>query len=784
MQTVLSPQIQKDKTQIRATDFNQVLDQYADKIKTLSLDCFDTLLWRKTATPKDIFYLMQQRPLFQALNVTAYQRIKAAARAYRAKFIANGTHEIKLSDIYHNFTSLSKEQQTQLLEEELLTEMDSSFAFAPVVELIRQAHSRGIKVIIVSDTYFDQHQLRRLLSHSLPNDVMSAIDLIFCSCEYNKSKKEGLFESVLLKLSDPADSILHIGDHPQADYDAPQEIGAHALHFLQFDPKTVELLRLQHSFAPIATLANPTVQYSRPARYNPFRSVLSFANLSDAKPETSIGYATFGPLLYAFAQFLSEEIDEMQQAGKKPKVFFLLRDAYLLEKSCEAYAGKSLGKLVRIRKFVTVAASFRTRSDVDNYISGIEPEHFNFAVIAEQLLLPQSIAAEIIRLSIASNQPLNMFNELIHNEDVLKLIFEQSAAYRQRLIKYIKKEMQLEKGDTVVLVDTGYIGVTQHFLTLCLKDEIDVEIVGRYFISSHEPDRPLCKALITSSLCDHGLFEQSGTFKEGCVLDYDNDGNPIFDKIKLTDQQYDKVNAIQAECLRFIHDAKNFFAKSNLSFPTAVLQETAIAALRRHIYLPTRAEVIYFHTFQHDKDMGPTGQKTMYNLNDGYSALRKNNTSAQIHPYEARAASLELTLSTMISRIFNPEFLPEDINLRQETIKIHLIRDNQSTEILMNAIPTHEGYFTLSIPAMSDTQVGIVFGQHYQWLQIDDIRLNNMFHQIENFGQNFIYHEMTQKAPALFECLFQTSLLLIKPLAGCDGSQSYDVIFRPIVRRN
>ena len=190
------------KSQVQAAGVSSILNSTGDKIKVLSLDCFDTLLWRRTATPRDIFYAMQKRPLFQSSGVTAYQRIKAAAKAYRHKFITEGTRQITLNDIYRNFTALSLDQQLALAQDELQTEIENCYAYSPFVELIRAAKLRGMKVVIVSDTYLTEAQLRLLLQHHLPSDVMSAIDTIIVSCEYHISKSEGLFQHVINKVSE------------------------------------------------------------------------------------------------------------------------------------------------------------------------------------------------------------------------------------------------------------------------------------------------------------------------------------------------------------------------------------------------------------------------------------------------------------------------------------------------------------------------------------------------------------------------------------------------------
>ncbi|MDR3477074.1 MAG: hypothetical protein P4M14_03495 [Gammaproteobacteria bacterium] len=782
--TLPSTEITQRKIQISARDIPHILNEYADKIKILSLDCFDTLLWRKTAAPKDIFTLLAERPLAKKLGVTAHQRISAAARAYRTKFVTKGSRQIHLKDIYRGFTSFTVAEQDALAEEEIQTEIEMCFAFRPFVELIRQAHQLGLKVIIVSDIYFSEIELRHLLSHHLPDDVMTMIDEIVCSFDFNTSKSEGLFPLVLKKLNTPASSVLHIGDHGNADFQIPRQLGLHALHFLQFDPKVVDFLRLQQTASALAVLAKTTHDALALPRFSPFRPIFSVAELQPFTPETLIGYMSFGPILYAYARFLMDEVDTLSRQGKRVKVFFLLRDAYLLSRACEAYAGKPIGKLVRIRKFGAVAASFKTIADIDYYISGIKPEYYHFNVITEQLLLPTELASQIIALANNSSDPQMTFLQLIHQANVLDVIFENSAAYRERLKRYLLKEMELEEGDTVVLADTGFIGVTQDYLTRTFQDELKIEIIGRYVLASHEPDRPACKSLITTTWCDHSLFEQSCTFKEGAVLDYQENGDPLFDKIKLSHEQYKKVDAIQSECIRFIREAKTFFTESNLTHDATMLQAVAHAALMRHVYLPLEEELNYFKDFQHDKDMGFDLKKTVYNVNNAQEIIKKSHSPFRLNPYEARAASLDLTLSAMLQRTFQLDLAPHEMSVRVSPIKIIIANNQEMTQQTQNARHMHDEYFSLVLPYANGLSMGLVFGEHYEWVQIEKIKLLNQISVVaDDMKDHLIFNEITNHG-SLLQCQSRSSLVMIKPLSLQQAiPHYYHIIFRPLVLR-
>lgn len=764
---------------IRSADLPGLLDDYKKSVTTLSLDCFDTLVWRNTATPKDVFHEMQNSDLCNRLGVTAYQRIHAADRAYRLANIQEGHYQVSLQKIYQHFTTLSQNEQHQLIEEELKTELALCYAYPPMVDVIRQAHSLGMKIIIVSDTYLTEAELKRLLQHTLPSDVASYIDAIFCSSVYKKSKSEGLFDIIKRQLNIPPSSILHIGDHEVADFKAPLQAGLQALHFIQNDDKISDFLHLQYNVASLTPLSYS--QSNNLCRYSPYRGILASHPVHIEQPETSVGYLTFGPILFAFAKFISHEIEALKAIGKKPKVFFLLRDAFLLSKACEVYTGFPIGKLIRLRKFVTVAASFKSLDDIDHYLSSIKPHHFNMAVIGEQLLLPWEITQKIIQYARQSHQIERRFYEIIRNPEITNIVLQKSAEYRKRLKRYIEKEMDVKSDETIVLVDTGYIGVTQEFFTRTFKDEMNIDIVGRYFMGSKEPDRPTCESLFKSTWCEHGLFEQSCTTKEGAVLDYDEQGNPIFDNIRLSDEQYQKVEALQLNALKFIQDAKQFFINVGKTPTLEILREYAAAALKRHIFFPTQEEIVYFSSFQHDKDMGADLKKTMFNIKNTELAYRQA-TVSHLHPYEVRTIGLPATLNLLIEKSFDLNFKSEKITFIEKDIQIILINQGQSSVVTVKAVARADGYFLLNTPMIKQEQVCVAFGKNYQWVQVDFVNVtSHSLPQAVNINSQLMVDQMSNKGGNLFECGDQGKLILL-PVPG-GNEHYYSILFRPVVER-
>ncbi|ANN60752.1 hypothetical protein EFV37_31920 [Mesorhizobium loti] len=772
--------------QITAKDIPKALDEFGDSLKVLSLDCFDTLLWRKTATPTDVFAVLADTPIARKLGVTPHQRISAAARARRAKHLENASREIDIRDIYRSFTSLSNDERELLAEAELRTEMSVCFAFSPYVELIRLAHTRGIKTIVVSDTYFREDELRRLLARHLPADVMQSISKVYCSIDYGTSKSDALFRVVIKESGVHASQLLHIGDNYVADAQVPRKLGVRALHFVPFGREVADFLRLQHAASSLIVFEQAAPDVLILPRYSPFRPVFSVANLHQYTPATLIGYMSFGPALYAYARFLMDEVEALQKQGKRVKVFFLMRDAYLLSAACEAYARKPVGKLVRIRKFHAIAASFKTRADIDYYISGIEPECDTLPAIAKQLLLPPELTELLIQVAHQSDDPQAAFHQLLNDEDVLDLILKNSFSLRTRLMRYISKELELEDGDTILFADIGFNGRTQDYLSRTIMGNFDIDLLGRYVFASDEPYKAAnSKALITSTWDNTTVFEQCCTHREGAVVDYEFDGEPIIADIILSEKQYEKVANVQAECLRFIDDARTLFTKSGMTHEYSILQRAAHAALFRNAYMPVEAELEFFKDFQHDKFMGPDRKKTIYHLESAWQNMRRLPSPYRLGAYETRGLGLDFTFSGLVQRRFQLDLGPDDMNVRFSPLKVSMVSVNESKLFLLQAHHLHDGYFSIMLPYGSGTSVKMLFGEHYEWLQIADIQLfNNARSVCSNMFSSLDLEEINREGE-IYQCLSQASAATIHPieLQKIKAPHYYQVIFRPLVSR-
>jgi FMN phosphatase YigB (HAD superfamily) len=789
----------------RAAELGALLDEHAPRIKVLSLDCFDTLLWRRTATPVDVFYDLQHAPAFADRGLNARLRMRAEGQARAHKKLRHGRSEVGQHDIYRAaYPELDEAGLEALSEAELAAEIDACHAFPATLELIRSAKARGLTVIIVSDTYLSEARLRRLLGACLPSDVYAAIDHVFCSCEHGRSKADGLFEDVLARLRMRPESVLHVGDNPVADHTAPTRLGMRAVHLVHHDAPAAELLRLQ---ATALALLDPKVRHEA-ALPSPFHGLLAAEPPAD-DVESLLGYATLGAILYPFGRFIVDEIEALRRAGKRPKALFLMRDAYLPQRVCEAIVGGEAGHAVSISRFAAYASSFRSADDIERYLAAFAPSK-RFPEICRQLLLPESQAKSIVAAASKKNDALGEFVRRIRRHDVTATIIERSRRYRERLYRYLESTVGLEAGDTLVFVDLGYEGTAQRLLEPVLRDERQVEVVGRYLLVVGTPGWERSrKGLIDPSWCDErsilslvtyiALLETLCCADSESVIDYADDGTPRCAPSLIDRDQSERVKPLQEACVAFARAAQGYFAAAGKRPPQRHLAQAAFGQLGRLLYLPTEREVGYLERFRLDMNLATDDTFRLFDGHEGLSGLRRRGLffmdksiedRRMNYPFELRYAGLELTLTLLAQERYRFSLVQSDFSLRREELPVLVARGAESSLSQRAANVTHDGYFSLTVPlGEGDMNVAVLFGRRYAFVQLESVELiptGSLLRDDESRHRQDIASEvmgegMIERAPGLFECSAD-AFLLVPARAPSTRKRRYAcrIVFRPI----
>jgi FMN phosphatase YigB (HAD superfamily) len=781
---------------VRAYDFANILDRAPQGIRILSLDCFDTLLWRNCNLPVDVF---ADLPL-PGSGMEA--RMWGESRARHVIPLLEDRTEVSIEEIYtHLMPAASDEARAALVAAELDAEARHCYGFAPTVALMRAAKARGLDIIIVSDTYLSQVQLRTLIARAAGEDVAAMIDHIFCSSAYGMPKVAGLFVPVLAELGVSPGTILHCGDNRDADVVAPSRLGVHCCHLEQFDAESEQRLRLE---ASAASIVDPQTRVTIPA-YQPHRAAVALRH--DDEPSTKLGHDVLGPIFHSFAGWLHDEAAAQQaRTGKPTKLLFLLRDGYLPAQAYLARYPDAAGQvaMVEISRLTAAQAGMIDRASIENHVLP-ELAKGSSEVFARHLHFNDQEAARLGR----ANKP--SFARHIVSPEIVKRIVGSSQASADRLIAHLRSH-GVEDGDSVMLVDLGYNGSVQNLLEPMLRARMGLTITGRYLLLRETSARGFDKA----GFADHrnydlkllhalsesiAIVEQLCTVAQGSVLDYRADGSAIRESEGLKATQSILRDTIQAACLDYVHNAGKGVDRPAASDTPDARRRMAVAALARLLFLPVESEVAALSDFNHDVNYGTDETIKFVDVEAAATGLRRRglfyikNALRTYLPGELRQHGLPVNLSIFASRRFGLDLRKTDFDVGAIKLPVMLMSatgDHLTIEV--DALPTIEGYYQALVPVgAARFTAGVQFGRIAEWVQVEEVS----FHLVEEFmdpkpvedsipGQS-IAEGLEDVGGGLMRCTGgDAAFLLVPPPAGTPAGEALllSVVFRPVVLKS
>lgn len=727
---------------IDVAGLHTVLDRYGAGCKVLSLDCFDTLVWRRVATPTDAFFLLAQGESFRSRGLTAASRTAAETAARRTRKATEDRTEVTLSQIYgHLIPGASQGDIEALVTEELALEKRICFAFRPVLDLIARARARGMKVIVVSDTYFNETQLGELIASTIgAPDASSLFDALYCSSRYGRAKHDGLFDDVIGALAIPADQVLHIGDNPAADLQGANDRGVRGVHFTAFTKPIQEASRM----AVVAgSMLMPSVRTSSPAHELCHALWAQHAIQLDA-PER-VGHTALGPIMLGFARWLADRALAMKDAGENPRLVFLLRDGWLPHRAYERLiaADPRLADIphseAEISRFAGYASSFTGTEAVDRYLAFMGRQK-GYAQMARQLGLTGKRAAVLVREAERRADGLKVFHKRIKEPKTLAEITAVSRAYRKRLMNYLRTATGIRAGETLVLVDLGYSGTVQTLIQSSVEESLGVRVQGAYLLlrdthetlrdkhgwmDRHSTDPRAIEALIKPI----SVLEQLCTCELDSVVDYSEDGRPVRRAGILSKPQAELRARIQQAALDFIDAALGPDHRAFWDDPDAA-RYAGISQLGRLLYLPGETETSTFGQFRHDVNLGTDDEWEFFNTDEAALGLRRrglayvNSTTRPTLSMELQPNGITLPMTYFAQSRFRFALQAGDFNGQSETMPVMLSRNNNLAVRDVNVQRTHDGYL-LALVNVDDlkTDVGLLFGRRWSLLQLESVSL-------------------------------------------------------------
>lgn len=592
-------------------------------IEAVSFDVFDTVLLRRCTAPDGVFErTLAHAPLsdgHRKLADSFVQHRTIAEYRARAKALKAGATEVTIGDIYRHFPAhvfgIDPSGRAGLADAEFAAELDLCFVNPEIATLAAEARTRGLKVGFVSDTYWDGPRLERLLRSRHPD---LPIDFLYASCDHGFGKSFGLFKIVLESERLEAGRLLHIGDNLTADLHVPASLGINTVHYPQHPNWLAGAVRREETFVRSARLRRPEFSQRLDGGLRALRRMAT-SRLDGTGPALAAGAGVLGPVFMAFQRFVAAQVNALATPGRRVKVAFLARDAFLPMRIWNASAAGEAFYVEINRRVALVGGSERPEPLQDL---------FSMMRILDRPAVEGFLKAEIPAVTeFFAGQDDGMTTGGAFARELPRLLDDErmsevSRAMRRGLLDYLRHAIDgFDDCTDLILVDLGYSGTIQRALRNIFDIEsVDKRIHGVYLatvddnfaqlpagdsVSGFIDDTimtPFSKRMVLRNIA---VIEQCCSAPVGSILDYM--GGAVRREADVRPRpMIERAFDVQEACVAFA-DAYRTAAREAGIDPLDGGEASRIwaaAMLSRFLMLPTREERQFFGPLLQDVNLG------------------------------------------------------------------------------------------------------------------------------------------------------------------------------------
>ena len=431
------------------------------QVKYVSVDIFDTLIFRTVKRSLDVFsvmYSIAKDKLPDYIDAEEWRQIRVKAEKLALEYTAAlGKTEITLNDIYHHMPHIIKEPQ-ELQKYELEAEKEICVLNIGLYEELLRMKELGYGLILISDMYFSYDDICSLLKHI--GVELSIFEHIYISSEYEKSKKTGeLYEYILNELQLAPDELLHCGDNLQGDILQAKQRG-----ILTYYYPIISEARYKYPFLDIEDL-----------RYSDVGSEIFFlrnlvANENPYQDESKVWYEIGGMILGPlFACATEWVLDQAEENGIR-RIYPLMREGKVLSRLLEKAVQFRQSEVIVEPLYVSRKAVFdslKANISCIDIMSTYETVHykvkdiFDFYCIAD---LAQQFEtywdyeiSDLKKINISSGCVYDLLQEYLTSNQMVAIIRKRHSNAMNLIIKYFRqKNMDLP----FIALDLGWHGRT------------------------------------------------------------------------------------------------------------------------------------------------------------------------------------------------------------------------------------------------------------------------------------------------------------------------------------
>ncbi len=477
--------------------------QTAASYDVISVDLFDTLLMRQTLFPADVFEIADYKWREQGVVIEQFCEKRLESEKALSGAVAPTLAEI-YARVVENASAGTIEPQ-EMAKMEWSIDYDLLVPRRELCEAVSSLYQSGKEVYIVTDTYYSETQIKKMLDKCGIDFYTECI----VSCRYRTGKTQGLFGVLKERIGNR--TCLHIGDDPVADVEAAQKNGIASCRIYS----GIDLLEMTGYLGlwdAIETLSDRIRAGMLAARL--FNSPFQFEEDGQkicVRRAHDLGYLFFAPMICDFVIWFERQV----RMAKIPNVWFGARDGYLVKKLYDAWAGEASSVYFLTSRIAAIRAGVENESDI-RYVGEMK-----FSGSLQQQIL------ERFGITVAAGGEHQTLC------DYKAQILQQTAIDRENYKRYIDT-LEVREGP-IAFFDFVAKGTGQMYIGRLVENPLK----GFYFLQLEE-EHMRAKALDivpfyrneekdTSAIFDnYYILETVLTSPDAMVLGFDGQGVPYY----------------------------------------------------------------------------------------------------------------------------------------------------------------------------------------------------------------------------------------------------------------
>lgn len=461
-----------------------------DAVEVVSLDVFDTLLWRvwrhdqvvENAVRGLHARLREHSADVPAVDVLLEHRQEFESRAEAATRRAGG--EWALSEWFQSVCAewgLDQELVSRLgARAQLDVERAGTLRASGAVDVLAELRDRGIRTVATSDTYLSDNMLADLLS-----DYELVFEYVIASASLGVSKRRGgLFRTLARRLDVSEDAILHVGDNLKSDAIRPAEAGCQFLWLPRFAhrPPTPAW---GHGDRPIPGTDWGEVRRALDAPLAAGKHTAEYRFACDWLAPIFCVYA-----VWAWRRLRSHDVTDL---------IFVAREGRLLHRVLEALSDQLPGlPHMHYAHLSRRAVTLAMRQNWLLELRGVPGKlgDSRFVDVLGQFDLPESLAQQLLEdAGLEASDPIDLEAKRAWRGAVMarsKRIDEVRSRCRRHLRAYLETLVGHDQLHRLALADSGWAGTIQEAVASAISGQETV--TGLYLGVSNQGATPCAQS--------------------------------------------------------------------------------------------------------------------------------------------------------------------------------------------------------------------------------------------------------------------------------------------------